>query len=671
MFSITTPGISNVDPKVSTAVEFLFDVDDKEFREADLRRYLISNRGLTSEQVDDALSIHNSQLNKRERREHSEASWTAATKPRKIPKTFAEFTLMRITVKKSEKTNKEFLNKVESILSLLTPNKHELGYRLIVDFLIAELGYCRCLKSLIEDYRKGLVKAADARQFDLSRDEILEIFQRIPQLLKFHKSFYTDLGVDIGRMVVRLINFFKQYTEYIREFASSIRVLREHSRDRRLYKCLDHIKWLSKCKMDIYDLLQAPLHRILEYRDFFTKLCELGDGSHVDFRFLGKAARRVGRIAVCVELHKERIMNACELNKVQHIVGDQCDLLLSRRQFLRRGEMIRRTTGWKARNKRYIFFLFNDVLLWTTMKDELQNVVKLHKCTVLHSEAKIEPERKFKVVVEEFGRKSKKVLHLECKSPWERDQWFTSIETAIARRTYGMNEVLPPEKKLVAVFTESESEKPDFPSHTWVDIDSMDFKLNESSDTILEHTEIDSAQVERTYLWQIDSLGDFESEISAYDATFYQQYGKYTEIAEYTVSIKRATLGDEKNDIAVSYSEPVINRWENSTQIGSDQTSIAREPHYGSMRLRLEEKSMRETREIRVRSFPISLRCSQFTGSYILRRAEDQLSSQATTKLQHTSSLSFRLDDKLVIQSDAENYHIRLIDFVDICEETV
>jgi len=668
MFSITTPGISSVDPKVSTAVEFLFDVDDKDFKESDLRRYLISNRGLTSEQVDEALSIHSSQLIKRER-ELSEASWTAETKPGIIPKTFSEFTLMRITAQNSEKTNKGFLDKVESILSLITPSKHDVAYGLIVDFLIAELDYCKCLKSLIEDYRYGLIKAADARRFSLSRDEILEIFHRIPQLHKFHKSFYTDLGADIGRMVVRLINFFKQYTEYIREFASSVQVLREHSRDRRLYKCLDHIKWLSKCKMDIYDLLLAPLHRILEYRDFFTKLCVWGDRSHADFRFLGKAARRVGRIAVSVELHKERIINACELNKVQHIVGDQCDLLLCRRLFIRRGEMIRRTTGWKARNKRYIFFLFNDVFLWTTMKDDLQNVVKLHKCTVLPSGAKMEPGRKFKVEVEAFGRRSKKVIHLECKSEEERNQWFISLETAIARRKLGKIEDPPAERKLVAVFTESESEKPDLNSRTWVDIDSMDLKHIEDSDTILEHTEIESAQVERTYLWQIDSLGDFESEISAYDENFYQQYGKYTEMAEYTVStIKRATLGYEKNDHAVSYSEPVISPWENSTQIGSDHTSIAREPQDGSMRLRHEEKSRREVKAL---SFPIVLSSSTFSGSNILRRSEERVSCPATTKLQHTSSLSFRLDDKLVIHPDTENYHIRLIDFVDICEETV
>jgi len=665
MFPITTSGISRPDPKVHTAVEFLFDVDDKDYKETDLRRYLRTSRGLTSEQVDEALSIHGSELIKREM-ENEEASWTAETKPPKPPKTFAEFTLMRITVNKSEQSNNSFNDKVESILSLLKRCKQEIGYRFIVDFLEAELDYCKSLESLIEDYREGLVKAADAGRFQISRGELLETFQRIPQLLKFHKAFFTDLGADIGRMVVRLINFFKQYTEYMRECISSVRLFREHSRDKRLYKCLDQIKSLSSSKKDIYDLLIAPLNRIVEYRDFFDKLCEWGDEGQEDYRFIAKAARRVGRIAKFIELYKERIENACELNKVQHMIGDQCDLLLSRqRRFLCRGVMIRRTTGWKARNKRYLFFLFDDVLLWTTIKGELQHVIKLHKCTVLPSEAKMDPDRKFKVVVEVFGKK-RKVLHLECTSQQERNQWFASLETAIAKRVLARSGDLPDEGKHLTSVTESETEKcvSDLPSHTWVEIDSMDLKHDESSDTILEHTEADSRQIERTFQEQIDSMGGFESENSEFDENFYQQYGKYVELAEYTVSTKRPTLGYEKVDNALSYSEPIFSRWENSTQIGSDQASLTREPHDGrSIRLKYKEK---KKREIRAQECPV-LSYNPLTGSNILRRAEEQLSSQATAKLQHSSSLSFRLNDKLIIHPDAENYQIRLIDFVEIC----
>jgi hypothetical protein len=665
MFSIITPGVSSVDSKVNTAVEFLFDVSDKDFKDADLRRYLISSRGLTTKQVDEALYIHNKQLRKK-KVEYEEAFHTARRKPPNSPKTLTEFTLMRIKVGKSEQTHKNFHDKVESILSLLRPSKHEVGYILTVNFLKAELEYCKSLESMIDDYRKVLVKAAGAGRFQLSSAELLEMFQRMPQFLKFHNAFYTDLGADIGRMVVRLINFFRQYTEYMRECVSSVRVFREHSRDKRLYKCLEQIKCTSDSKRDIYDLFLAPINHILLYRDFFDKLYQWADGNHTDFRFLGKATRRLGRIAKYVELYKERIENACEFNRVLHFIGDQCDLLLSRRRFLRRGEIIRRTTGWKARNKRYIFFLFNDVLLWTTLKGELQNVVKLRKCRVLPSEAKIEPHRKFKVVVDELGKK-RKVLLLEFESQPKRDDWFALLETIIAKRNFSRVDDFQLWDNPISGVTELEMEKyaPDPTSHAWIDVDSMDLKQNECSDTVLEHTEVDSGQAEQTSLWQIDSIGDFESEISEFDQDFYQQYDKYTEMAEYTVSTKRATLGYEKMD---TYTEPVVNRWENSTLLESDQTSFARDTHdWGSIKLRPEEKS---TREIKAQHCP-KLSYSPFTGTNILRKAEEQLSSQAAIKLQHSSSLSFRLNDKLIIHPDAENYQIRLIDFVDLCEERV
>jgi len=669
MFSIITPGISSVDPKVNTAVEFLLDVNDKDFKEADLRRYLVASRGLTSKQVDEALYIHSSQLKTKEAG-YAETFRTARIKPPKSPKTLTEFTLMRIKGRKSEHTLKNFHDKVESILSLLGPSKHEDGYILTVNFLTAELEYFKNLESMIDDYREGLIRAAYAGRIQLSRAEILEIFQRIPQLLKFHRAFYTDLGADIGRMVVRLINFFKQYTEFMRECVASVRVLREHSRDKRLYKCLEQIKSASNSKKDIYDLLLAPINRILLYRDFFDKLYEWADGNRGDLRFLGKAARRLGRIAKYVELYKERIENTCEFNRVQHFIGDQYDLLLSRRRFLHRGEITRRTTSWKARNKSYTFFLFNDVLLWTTLKGELQNVVKLRKCRVLPSEAKIEPHRKFKVVVDELGKK-RKVLRLELESQQERDNWFALLERAIAKRNCSRVEDLQMWGNQLSGVTESETEKfpPDLTSHTWVDFDSMELKQNDSSDTVLEHTQVDSVQAEHTSLRQIESIGDFQSEISEFDQDFYQQYDKYTEMTKYTASTKRATLGCEKIDNAHSYTEPVANRWESSTLRGSDQTSFALDTHdWGSIKLRHEEKSMRETR---VPEFS-TLSSNPLTGTKILREAEEQLSSQvSTTKLQHSSSLSFRLNDKLIIHPDAEHYQIRLIDFIDLCEERV
>merc|ERR1719410_1144876 len=105
------------------------------------------------------------------------------------------------------------------------------------------------------------------------------------------------------------------------------------------------------------------------------------------------------------------------MNKVQHFLDKQCDILAAHRRIIRRGMMIRRTTGMLARNKQYIFFLFNDVLLWATKKRELQNVVQLRNCEIMPSDQRDNAEKKFTVVSR--GQRHKTLL-LECVTKKQR-----------------------------------------------------------------------------------------------------------------------------------------------------------------------------------------------------------------------------------------------------------
>merc|ERR1719233_246629 len=102
------------------------------------------------------------------------------------------------------------------------------------------------------------------------------------------------------------------------------------------------------------------------------------------------------------------------------------------RRIVRRGLMIRRTTTWPARNKHYVFFLFNDVLLWTTRKGDLQNLVFLRDCEVRPSESKYNRARKFEVVAKGQRYKYYKLLKLECKDPQQRDQWYKVMTKQVA-----------------------------------------------------------------------------------------------------------------------------------------------------------------------------------------------------------------------------------------------
>merc|ERR1719204_190633 len=134
------------------------------------------------------------------------------------------------------------------------------------------------------------------------------------------------------------------------------------------------------------------------------------------------------RVAAYIEKYKYGICNQNEMNKVQKFLSDQCDILAPDRAIVRRGIMIRRNSGWKL-NKRYVFFLFNDMLLWTNKNGVLQNALQLRSCEVMPSSAKNYAHRKFEVV---YRGEKHKTLRLECEKLSERNDWYMAIKRSIA-----------------------------------------------------------------------------------------------------------------------------------------------------------------------------------------------------------------------------------------------
>merc|ERR1719320_1164470 len=98
---------------------------------------------------------------------------------------------------------------------------------------------------------------------------------------------------------------------------------------------------------NMIDLLLKPLERILEYREFLERLLSWADRKQTsDFEILGKATRRIGRLANYIEKYKYGIYNKNEMNKVQRFLKDQSNVLAPDRFIVRRGMMTRRVSGW-------------------------------------------------------------------------------------------------------------------------------------------------------------------------------------------------------------------------------------------------------------------------------------------------------------------------------------
>jgi len=290
------------------------------------------------------------------------------------------------------------------------------------------------------------------------------------------------------------------------------------------------------------DLLLVPLDRIMACKKFLDKLTAWGDKEqNDDFVILAKAMRRMGRVANYMEKYKYGISNMNEMNKVQQFLRRQCDIICPGRKIIRRGTMIRRTTGWAARNKTYIFFLFNDLLLWMTQNRELQNILQLKSCEVLPSDAKNDSERKFKIVSK--GRKNKTLL-LECTSRRQRDEWYKAAEKGIAGAKTPGNGAWPkpkfktkPEDEEVTTDLKSKIErKPAIPGapdenrdDQTVEVNTFDNKEAEEPVAYTDNV-LDSYYQSRNFtdqeLKDFEAFDDSMSQISEIDNEFKNNYDK-------------------------------------------------------------------------------------------------------------------------------------------------
>jgi len=253
------------------------------------------------------------------------------------------------------------------ILSILMPSKQAVGQQLISNFLAREKEYCSILECLKDDYYLTVSEKADQGKFQITRRQVDEIFRPVVELLMLHSNFYSDLYKESS---ISRCSFFQVYTKYIRNCKTTVNTMRDYSKDNKLQKCLNQIRQRSRRqKEDMVDLLLKPLDRIIDYKHFFLKLCSIADKAQTaEYEFLLKVSKNVCRAATYIEQYKCAIKNRNEMNKIQKFLGEQCNVFGANRSIIRQGKMYSQSKGWASRNKRYLFFLFTDILLWTTKK---------------------------------------------------------------------------------------------------------------------------------------------------------------------------------------------------------------------------------------------------------------------------------------------------------------
>uniref|UniRef100_A0A8C9TT97 FERM, ARHGEF and pleckstrin domain-containing protein 1 n=1 Tax=Scleropages formosus TaxID=113540 RepID=A0A8C9TT97_SCLFO len=233
----------------------------------------------------------------------------------------------------------------------------------------------------------------------------------------------------IGDIMLKNIQGLKQLSAHLQKLSEVLLELERACRaSRRLEVLCRDLELQKVCYLPLNVFLLRPLHRLMHYKQLLERLCKHYPATHVDFRDSRAALADVSEMVA--QLHgtmikMENFQKLLELRK--DLVGID-NLAAPGREFIRLGCLSKLSA--KGLQQR-MFFLFNDVLLYTSRGMTASNQFKVHGQLPLYGMTIRESEDEWGVPnsFTLFGQRQSVVVAASSAS--EMDKWIEDIKMAI------------------------------------------------------------------------------------------------------------------------------------------------------------------------------------------------------------------------------------------------
>uniref|UniRef100_A0A4W5PDV3 FERM, ARHGEF and pleckstrin domain-containing protein 1 n=1 Tax=Hucho hucho TaxID=62062 RepID=A0A4W5PDV3_9TELE len=273
------------------------------------------------------------------------------------------------------------------------------------------------------------------------------IFSNFDPLYKFHSGFLREVEQRlalwegrsnahikgdyqrIGDVMLKNLQGLKPLTAHLQKHSEALVELEKACRgSRRLEVLIRDFELQKVCYIPLNVFILRPLHRLLHYKQILERLCKHYPPTHVDFRDCRAALADVSEVVA--QLHgsmikMENFQKLLELKK--DLIGID-SLVTPGREFIRLG-CLSKLSG-KGLQQR-MFFLFNDVLLYTSRGMTATNQFKVHGQLPLHDMTIRESEDEWGVphAFTLVGQRQSVVVAASSLS--EMEKWMEDIKMAI------------------------------------------------------------------------------------------------------------------------------------------------------------------------------------------------------------------------------------------------
>ncbi|XP_053419550.1 FERM, ARHGEF and pleckstrin domain-containing protein 1 isoform X2 [Nycticebus coucang] len=273
------------------------------------------------------------------------------------------------------------------------------------------------------------------------------LFPNFEPLHKFHTNFLKEIEQRlalwegrsnahirgdyqrIGDVMLKNIQGMKHLAAHLWQHSEALEALETGIKgSRRLEATCRDFELQKVCYLPLNTFLLRPLQRLMHYKQVLERLCKHHPPSHADFRDCRAALAEITEMVAQLHGTMIKMENFQKLHELKKDLIGIDNLVIPGREFIRLGSLGK--LSGKGLQQR-MFFLFNDVLLYTSRGLTASNQFKVHGQLPLYGMTIVESEDEWGVPHCLTLRGQRQSIVVAASSRSEMEKWVEDIQMAI------------------------------------------------------------------------------------------------------------------------------------------------------------------------------------------------------------------------------------------------
>jgi len=290
-----------------------------------------------------------------------------------------------------------------------------------------EQSYFHSLDVLVKNFVFPLQANASDTGFGVTREQLEALNSNLETLHKFHNTFFTELlpSEEPASVIYKYGDFFKLYKRYLNGYTACLTAFSDLRTNQKFQSFLSTVKQnlAKEGTLDLMSYMIMPVQRVPRYVLLLKELNKYTSPSHSEWQAIENALLKIKDVTADINEAKRQMEHMTRLMEVQsRIQGDFGTLVVPHRRLIREGklqEMTQTRLFGSLKPEARVFFLFSDILLWTTDSYKFKGYVQNTTTTI--EDDKKSGTHTFTLTT------SKLHICVACKDMTEKESWLKDL----------------------------------------------------------------------------------------------------------------------------------------------------------------------------------------------------------------------------------------------------